>query len=89
MVCVQILLPMQTACGDFLAMIGMQDTVNTAAASCPAPLAPCTSYPEFTVYSQLVNEACCDESAAPCVAGLPTACGIACADVSSCDTQAS
>ena len=32
------------------------------------------------MYSQLVNEACCDESAAPCVAGLPTACGIACAD---------
>ena len=51
----QILLPMQTACGDFLAMIGMQDTVNTAAASCPAPLAPCTSYPEFMAYSQSVR----------------------------------
>ena len=51
----QILLPMQTACSDFLAMIGMQDTVNTAAASCPAPLAPCTSYPEFMAYSQSVR----------------------------------
>ena len=47
---------MQTACGDFLAMIGMQDTVNTAAASCPAPLAPCTSYPEFMAYSQSVRQ---------------------------------
>ena len=63
----QILLPMQTACGDFLAMIGMQDTVNTAAASCPAPLAPCTSYPEFMAYSQSV---CQDDQHLPFEAGL-------------------
>ena len=80
----QILLPMQTACGDFLAMIGMQDTVDTAAASCPAPLAPCTSYPEFMAYSQSVTAACCVDEAAACVAGLPTAaCSSACASASS------
>ena len=63
----QILLPMQTACSDFLAMIGMQDTVDTAAASCPAPLAPCTSYPEFIAYSQSVRQ---DDQALPFEAGL-------------------
>ena len=49
------LLPMQSACGDFLARIGMKDTVDTAAASCPAPLDPCTNYPEFMAYQQTVR----------------------------------
>ena len=38
---------MQTSCHDFLGMIGMQETIDTAASSCAAPLEPCTSYPEF------------------------------------------
>ena len=32
--CADVLLPMQRACNDFLAMIGMQQTINTAAAMC-------------------------------------------------------
>jgi hypothetical protein len=80
--CADVLLPMQTSCHDFLGMIGMQETVDTAASSCAAPLEPCTSYPEFMTYSQEVTAACCDDAAgAPCVAGMPTACSDACADV--------
>ena len=72
---------MQTACGTFLTMIGMQATIDDAVATCPAPLAPCGSYPEFMAYSQTVTAACCDDPSAPCVAGLPTACSDACAAV--------
>ena len=32
-------------------------------------------------YSQEVTVACCDDATAPCVAGLPTTCSDACADV--------
>ena len=79
--CADVLLPMQTSCYDFLGNIGMQETIDTAAASCAAPLEPCTSYPEFMAYSQEVTAACCDDASAPCVAWLPTACSDACADV--------
>ena len=79
--CADVLLPMQASCRDFLGMIGMQATIDTAAASCPAPLEPCTSYPGFMAYSQTVTAACCDDAASPCVAGLPTACSDACSDV--------
>jgi hypothetical protein len=47
---------MQTSCHDFLGMIGMQETIDTAASSCAPPLEPCTSYPEFMAYSQEVTE---------------------------------
>ena len=79
--CADVLLPMQTACGTFLTMIGMQATIDAAVATCPAPLAPCGSYPEFMAYSQTVTAACCDDPSAPCVAGLPTSCSVACAAV--------
>ena len=32
--CATVLLPMQRACNDFLGMIGMQQTINTAATMC-------------------------------------------------------
>ena len=79
--CADVLLQMQTSCHDFLGMIGMQETIDTAASSCAPPLEPCTSYPEFMAYSQEVTAACCDDASAPCVAGLPTTCSDACADV--------
>ena len=79
--CADVLLPMQASCRDFLGAIGMEETVDTAAALCSAPLEPCTSYSEFMAYSQEVTAACCDDATAPCVAGLPTACSDACADV--------
>jgi hypothetical protein len=79
--CADVLLPMQTSCHDFLGMIGMQETIDMAASSCATPLEPCTSYPEFMAYSQEVTLACCDDASAPCVAGLPTTCSDACADV--------
>ena len=46
----------------------------------PGEQQPCTTYPEFMAYSQEVTAACCDDASAPCVAGLPTACGEACAN---------
>ena len=79
--CATVLLPMQTACHNFLGTIGMQETIDLAARSCPSPLEPCTSYPEFMAYSQEVTVACCDDASAPCVAGLPTACSDGCAAV--------
>lgn len=79
--CADVLLSMQMTCNDFLGTIGMQDTVDLAAASCPTPVEPCTSYPEFVAYSQEVTAACCDDASAPCVAGLPTTCSNTCADV--------
>ena len=35
--CADVLLPMQTSCHDFLGMIGMQETIDTAASSCAPP----------------------------------------------------
>jgi hypothetical protein len=49
----QVLLPMQEQCLEVLKTISMADTVNAAAAMCPLPTAPCTTYPEFTAYSQV------------------------------------
>ena len=53
----------------------------TPPAPTPGEQQPCTTYPEFMAYSQEVTAACCDDASAPCVAGLPTACSEACADV--------
>jgi hypothetical protein len=52
----------------------------TPPAPTPGEQQPCTTYPEFMAYSQEVTVACCDDASAPCVAGLPTACGEACAN---------
>jgi hypothetical protein len=71
---------MQAACGDFLAMIGMQATVEAAVATCPPPPPPCTSFAEFGVYSHAVTEACCSDDA-PCANGVPSTCSQACEDV--------
>ena len=79
--CATVLLPMQSACHNFLGTIGMQETIDLAATSCPVALEPCTSYPEFMAYSQDVTVACCDDASAPCVAGLPTTCSDRCATV--------
>jgi hypothetical protein len=46
-----------------------------------APSLPCTNFGEFGAASQAVTEACCDDTAHPCVGGLPTVCNRECGEV--------
>eukprot|EP01050_Picozoa_sp_SAG11_P033203 SAG11_NODE_11165_length_779_cov_2.610294_1_plen_143_part_01 len=67
--CAAVLLPMQRECADFLATIGLLDTVDAVAAECPAPPPPpppCEAYPEFLRLSQAVSAACCAAPTAAC-----------------------
>ena len=79
MACADALVPMQAACGDLLAVLGMQANVDAAVATCPSPI-PCSNSPEFGAAASSVTAACCDGDF-PCVSGLPTACNGACASV--------
>lgn len=76
--CGGVLTAMQTRCHDFLGQIGMQEHVDTVAATCPTT-EPCTNYFEFqTNYADRVDAACCAEPSSPCVGGLPTTCSADC-----------
>ena len=43
--------------------------------------ASCASFPEFTIYSDIVNQACCSDGAACPPGGIPTSCTADCAAV--------
>jgi hypothetical protein len=77
--CAEVLLPMQRECAAVLDMIQMAETVAAAAVKCPAPAAPCTSYPEYMIYDQEVTAACCDDPSESCESGEPSTCGPGCA----------
>ena len=79
--CAATLLPMQTACHDFISVVSfLRAGIESAVATCPTPAPPCATMSEFTEYTQEVTAACCSDDS-PCRAGLPTQCSPQCADV--------
>eukprot|EP01052_Picozoa_sp_SAG31_P034100 SAG31_NODE_3936_length_3736_cov_6.504302_1_plen_780_part_00 len=90
--CAAILLPTQIACATFLqnagaAMRPVYDTINEAAEKCPNA---CSTFDQFTSYSNQVNDACCGPQCeylpswtpgcqSTCTNGVPSVCTATCA----------